>query len=314
MHLFIVNPTAGNGKYKDVTIGNIERFMQEYGEDYEVYVTSGPMDAAEKVKREAIKGHPLRVYACGGDGTLSECVHGAAGFRNAAVTHYPCGTGNDFVKTFGSDIELFSQLPELVEGNIMPLDIIDVNGRKGIDICSVGIDARVGVGADKYKNIPVLGHKSAYIVSLLVNLCKGITQKMTITPENEESVSGSFTLVSVCNGRFYGGGFNPTKTAMPNDGLLDILVIKGVSIFTVARLIGKYATGEYAKFPQYIKYISGKKITVEAEKEFLVNVDGEGLYTKKAVFKLVPSGVNFIFPKHSKFYAEEQVKRRLSGV
>lgn len=311
MHLFIVNPTAGSGKYKDTTIANIERFMQDYGEDYEIYVTVGPMDAAEKVKREAIKGKPLRVYACGGDGTLSECVHGGAGYRNVAVTHYPCGTGNDFVKTFGSDTKLFSSLDELVEGSVMPLDIIDVNGRRGIDIASVGIDARVGVGVDKYKNIPILGHKSAYIVSLLVNLCKGITQKLTVTPEGEEGHSGTYTLVSICNGRFYGGGFNPTKTAMPNDGLLDMLIVKGVNIFTVARLIGKYASGEYEKYPQYIRYVSGRKITVEAEKEFLVNIDGEGLRTKRAVFKLIPAGVNFIFPKHSSFYREEEVKRKL---
>ncbi len=311
MHLFVVNPTAGDRKYKDAMVCAIESFMAEQGEDYEIYITSGPMDASEKVRREAIKGRELRVYACGGDGTLSECVHGAAGFKNAAVTHYPCGTGNDFVKTFGDDAELFTSLRELTEGESLPLDIVDVNGRRGINIFSVGIDARVGIGADRFKNMPILGNKGAYIFSLLRELPRGISRNLTVTTETGEVISGSFTMVSICNGRYYGGGFNPTGKAKVNDGILDILLVKSVNIFTVARLIGKYAKGQYQSYPQYIRYIAGKKLTVEADTEFYVNVDGEALRTRKAQFKIIPGGVNFIFPKHSKFYIRETSRQRL---
>ena len=61
------------------------------------------MDACRKIEQEAAAGQPLRVYACGGDGTLNECVCGAVGCDNVAVTHYPCGTGNDFVRCFGAE-------------------------------------------------------------------------------------------------------------------------------------------------------------------------------------------------------------------
>ena len=110
-HLFILNPVAGGKKTdKEAVRQKIRAVMAERGESFELYETVGIMDAAEKVKREAIKGDELRVYACGGDGTLSECAHGAAGFKNASVTHYPCGTGNDFVRAFGPDAALFSDL------------------------------------------------------------------------------------------------------------------------------------------------------------------------------------------------------------
>ena len=60
--------------------------------DFEIYVTGAPMDAVGKIRDEAGRCADLRVYACGGDGTLNECVNGAAGLPNAAVTHFPCGT------------------------------------------------------------------------------------------------------------------------------------------------------------------------------------------------------------------------------
>lgn len=303
-HLFIVNPAAGGNDQNEITIKKIKGVIEKYSDEYDIYVTEGPMDAAEKVKREAIKGDIIRVYACGGDGTLSECVHGAAGFKNAAVTHYPYGTENDFIKTFQNDATLFYDLEELICGNAMPIDIIDVNGRKCIGIGSVGIDARVGIDSGKYKR---LGSK-ARVAALVSNFFKGINTRLNITVERENSVSGSYALICVCNGGYYCGGLNPVKNAVPNDGKLDIIIVKAVSVFTLLRLKEKYANGEYYEFPEIAEHIIGRRITVEADSEFPVNVDGEALYTKRAEFKLIPNGVNFIFPKNSSFFRERALE------
>ncbi len=302
--LFILNPIAG-GKNSDKSAirAKIASVMAERGEPYELYETVGVMDAAEKVKREAIKGDELRVYACGGDGTLSECAHGAAGFRNCSVTHYPCGTGNDFVRMFGPDAPLFSSLDALLDGTSAPIDIIDVNGRKCLNIASIGIDARVGLDVHRYSQLPVVGGAGGYVISLLVNVVKGINRHFKITVEGEE-LDGKFALISACNGQYYGGGFNPTRTATPEDASLDILIVKAVSRFTLARLLKYYASGQYAKYPDIIKYVSGRHITVRDEKEFSVSIDGEAMYTNCAKFSLIPGGVNFIYPKDCRKVSE----------
>ena len=80
------------------------------------------------------------MYACGGDGTLNECVNGAVGHANVAVTHFPCGTGNDFIKMFGEEKARFFDLAELVRGEVRPLDVMECCGRYAINICSVGIE------------------------------------------------------------------------------------------------------------------------------------------------------------------------------
>lgn len=296
-YLFILNPIAGGKKSdKSAIKARIESAMAGRGEPYELYETVGIMDAAEKVKREAIKGDRLWVIACGGDGTLSECAHGAAGYRNCAVTHYPCGTGNDFVRMFGPDAPLFSDLDALLDGEAAPIDVIDVNGRTCLNIASIGIDARVGLDVHKYSRIPVVGGAGGYVISLLVNVVKGINRPFTVKTDGVER-TGKFALISACNGQYYGGGFNPTRTATPEDGSMDILIVKAVSRFTLARLLKFYAKGQYAKYPQIIEYVSGRHLEVESDTEFRISIDGEALCAKRAKFRLVSGGVNFIYPR-----------------
>jgi len=170
-HLFIINPAAGgiSGRLADIE-NEIRTLAEELGAPYEIYVTTAEMDATRKVAADAETGGKLHVYACGGDGTLNECVNGAAKRENVAVTNYPRGTGNDFIRTFGKeDMDRFRDLRALVNGTVRPIDLIDCNGRYGISICSVGIDARVGRDVHKYSKIPLIGGATGYVISLLVN-------------------------------------------------------------------------------------------------------------------------------------------------
>lgn len=301
-HLFILNPVAGeNWRIHSQIYEHLNEVMSKRGENYEIYVTARHMDAAEKVNREAIFGNELRVYACGGDGTLSECVHGAAGYDNVSVTHYPCGTGNDFIKTFGDDAALFSDVDALASGFTRYLDIIDVNGRKCLNIASVGIDARIGVDVHKYSRLPIIGGSASFVTSLVINFIKGINQEMRICGEGQV-FEGKSALMCACNGRYYGGGFNPVCTAQPDDGLLDFLVVGKVSRFKATAFLGKYSHGEYEKMPELVTHFQGKKITVESDKEFCINVDGECINTKSAEMRLIPRGVKFLFPRGTKFF------------
>ena len=167
-HLFIVNPTAGGKDSTAEVREKVERAFQGRGEEYEIYVTKAPMDAPEKIKAEAASGRHLRVYACGGDGTFNECVCGAARLENVAVCPFPTGTGNDFCRMFGEEKDMFRDLEALLEGSEHPIDLIDCNGRYSANICSVGIDARIGTSVHKYSKLPVIGGAAGYVVSLIV--------------------------------------------------------------------------------------------------------------------------------------------------
>ena len=296
-HLFIINPLAGGIKGRlEETNRDIKEFAETLTNPFEIYITRAPMDACRKVSEEAESADMLYVYACGGDGTLNECANGAANRANVAITHYTCGTGNDFVKTFGHEnAEKFRSLRLLAEGTVCPLDLIDCNGRYGINICSVGIDARVGRDVHKYSSIPIIGGATGYVVALVVNVIKGVKQRYRITTENGTE-ERELTLVCACNGRFYGGGFNPVPDALPDDGVIEYLVVDAVSRLKVAQIVGKYAKGLYRELPEYITHVRGRNMEIECEREFVVNIDGEVIHTRYIFFRLVPKGVNFIFP------------------
>jgi len=296
-HLFIINPVAGGKKARVAeTVRDIEEFAKSLIEPYEVYMTKAPMDACSKVAEEAKSADKLNVYACGGDGTLNECVNGAAGLKNTAVTQYPCGTGNDFIRTFGkASIAKFRCLQALANGVARPIDLINCSGRYGINICSVGLDARVGADVHKYSGIPVIGGATGYVVALVANVIKGVAQRFRIV-YGDVVLDKEITLACACNGRFYGGGFNPIPDAVPDDGIIEYLIINKVSRLKIAQIVGLYAKGESRKLDRIVTYVRGGPMEFEGEREFVVNIDGEIVVTSKISFEVLPNGVNFIFP------------------
>ncbi len=303
-HLFIVNPIAGGKDRTEQVRARVAAAFRSREDSWELYVTQGPMDAAEKIAREAEQGGALRVYACGGDGTFNECVCGAALRPNVAVCPFPTGTGNDFCRMFGREAELYRDLDALLAGTETPIDLIECCGRYGANICSVGIDARIGTDVHTYSKLPVVGGAAGYVVSTVVNVLKGIATNMSVR-SGDFSAQGKHSLVCACNGRYYGGGFNPSLNARPDDGVLDIYVIKGVSLLTLARLIGKYAAGKADQFPRYITHLRGTEVEIDLDEEDVVNIDGEAARAKNIRMKLLPGAARLVVPRGMRFFEQD---------
>ena len=174
-HLFIINPAAG--KHMD-TVGiqkEIKTAMADRDEPWEVMLTKGSGDAETLSRAWAEQSSdPLRIYAMGGDGTLNEVVNGVVGCDHVSVGCCPLGSGNDFVKTFGRENWRFRDLRSLVEAKPHTMDLIECNGRYAINVCSVGFDARIGLGMADYKRLPLVTGKGAYLVSLVVTTIQGV--------------------------------------------------------------------------------------------------------------------------------------------
>lgn len=301
-HLFIINPAAG----KKETTPQLEAMLSKLSFPHEIKYTEGEGDAERIAREAAASGEPVRIYACGGDGTLNEVVNGAAGYENAAVTNVPKGTGNDFLKIFGADYrQLFYDLDALSKGPQKAFDLIDCNGKLGIDVVCAGVDARIGVNVHRYKNWRFVSGFGAYVLSLIENvLFKGICQPMSVKMGNIKKENEPVAILCVCNGRHYGGGFMPVGDAMPDDGVLDMLLVGKASLITFARFVGKYAKGLYRQFPELIKDYHGESVTFSSERDITVSVDGEEMHGTDFTIKLSDKKVNFFYPQGASYQVE----------
>ena len=298
-HLFIINPAAGSRDRTEQYRREIETLCKERNLPYKIQISQAPGDCRRLARAAAETGKEYKIYACGGDGTLNEVADGAAGFDNVAITVYSGGSGNDFVKLFDDPTAFFS-LERLLESDEVTFDLIRCNDRNALNICSVGLDARIGTDVSRYKRLPLLQGFRAYAASTLVNVVKGIAEHYTVEV-NGETIDGEFTFICVCNGRYYGGGFNPVPDADPTDGELDVLLVKKVTRMQVPGIIGKYKNGRYKELPQLVRHLRTKSITVRCDKVTPVNVDGEALFAQKVEMSLAREKVRFFYPKGLSF-------------
>lgn len=298
-HVFIVNPAAGKR-------GGAQRLRSRVKEafpdgDYEIYETAGAGDARRLAERAVAVGDPVRLYACGGDGTLNEVVNAAAGFDHAAVTNVPLGTGNDFLRMFGKEgRRRFTDVAALRDGPQEALDLMDCNGLLGLDVVCAGLDARVAAGVHRYKRIPLIGEKLAYVLSLIAETLRGIARPMTVDMGPIHS-DGPTAVLCICNGQFYGGGFRPAPEALPNDGVLDMLLIGAVTPLQFLRCVGKYARGRYRECPGLVRDFHGGKVEFSADEELTVVVDGEVMRGRTFTVCLSRRKVNFFCPAGAAF-------------
>ena len=299
-HIFIINPAAGKADKTAEYTANIEKSCK--GLDYEIRVSEYSGDCTRIAREYAKTGEEVRLYACGGDGTLNEVVAGAAGYDNAAVTVYVGGSGNDFVKIF-DDRDAFRDLDRLLDAETAEFDLIDCNADPAINICCVGLDSRIGAEMARFKRLPGVSGSLAYILSTVVNLFKGISEHYIVDVDGER-IDGEMTFICIANARYYGGGFYAVPDAEPDDGLLDILLVKKLHLWQIPGALAKYKAGRYKELGHIARHIRTDRITIRCDKDSPVNLDGEIRMARNVQIRISDRKIRFFYPRGLKFEAE----------
>ena len=292
-HLFLINPAAGSRDRTLECSREIARLCKSL--DYRVEISQGPGDCTRLAREAAQSEEEYRIYACGGDGTLNEVAAGAAGYDNVAITVWAGGSGNDFVRLF-SEPGAFQHLPRLLDAEETQFDLIRCNDALALNICSVGLDARIGTDVASYKRLPLLQGFWAYAASAVVNVVRGVSQPLKVTL-CDETRNEEMTMVCVCNGRYYGGGFYAVPEADPRDGILDVLLVKKVTRRQVPSLIVKYKQGRYKELPEYITHYRTDHLDIHSPTPTAVNLDGELKMETDIHMAIAEEKVRFFYPK-----------------
>ena len=309
-HIFIINPAAG----KDNSFQNIKKILElkKVEVDYELYETQAPGDATAYIRKYCTEHkEPVRFYACGGDGTLNEVVNGVVGFEHASMGCYPCGSGNDFVKYYGGK-KVFWNLEELLNAPEEYIDLMRVGNKYAINATHFGFDSAVAQTMMKVRRKALIGGKNAYTTGVVAGLFTAMKNACRVIVDGELlNPDGNILLCTIANGQYVGGSFRCAPRSLDNDGLLEVCVVKPISVLTFVSLVKVYTEGTHLdddRFAKILKYRRGKKIEIEAPEGFIYSFDGELVRQNKFTVEVVPQAIRFAVPKSAVYLPGEKHK------
>ncbi len=300
-HIFVVNPCAGKQDSTTIVTQKVEAYASNHPDfDYQIYVTQSPGDATRWTRQWCADhpDHPVRFYACGGDGTLNEVVSGIIGFPNVQVTVHANGSGNDYIKYYATHND-FNDLDRLVEGVPHPVDVMKVNDRYSINVCNFGFDAMVCKIGNDVRRKPIIGGKHSYTTGIIRSIFTSRSNYVRMTVDGEPFYDGYMLLCTLGNGRYNGGNYMCAPLSKNDDGLIEINLFKRMSLFKFASLINEYSQGTHINRPDVQKlmhYRQGTLVEMASPDPFWLVIDGEILHSNHYRVQNIKHAVTFVSP------------------
>ena len=300
-NLVIFNGAAGEGTAIEKLV-EIESAFK--GTDYEVHLTTAPREAISFIRKylDENKKEKVRVYACGGDGTVHECANGVVGYPNVELAVIAIGTGNDFVKYYGGQ-ERFLDVKKIMESKAHPIDLTKIEGPTldeplySINVINFGFDAVVGAVGNKNKE---KGKKDPYDKAIPVAIMKARFNKIVVTADGEQLNKKKMLLCTLAHGQYVGGKFKCAPHSVNDDGLIDVCLLRTRSLFSFLGILGPYTDGLHLDTPKYaktIEYRRSKEVLIDAPKDVDICVDGEMIRGANFKATVVPGAVKFVIPE-----------------
>ncbi|MDR2647488.1 MAG: hypothetical protein LBB67_05135 [Oscillospiraceae bacterium] len=308
-HVFVINPFSGKGTETKKLRDTITAVCKEEGVTPEIYDKPGKAEMEKYLRDVAQTGDHVRIYACGGDGTIYCVVNQTFGCKNVEIAAIPYGSGNDFIRLFGKKEEL-QDIRKHIRGTPYWIDAIECDGEIAVNQCSMGIDAEICAKQVSFKKIPGVSGEFAYTAALLFCLFRKFKNQFTIQVDEHEPVDGLFLFAIGGNSRWYGGGYKGCPLALPDDGLMDcIMVKKAFGRLKLITLIGEYKKGNHLKW-DFTQMIRGKRMRIHSDIPAAINVDGECRYVHDSCFELKEKSVCYVIPQGST-YPEDRAAGKL---
>ena len=277
----ILNPVAGRG-YGARIEPELRRHLAAQGLDFDLVRTDGPWHAAELARQAVIDGVET-VVAAGGDGTTNEVVNGLMAASNDGLTStlgvIPVGSGSDFANNVGIPAELQGACQRLAHGQTRVVDVCRVSvehqpPRYFDNTVNVGFGGVVTVEARKIKRLRGM---ALYLPAVLKTVFLAQNPRVTIEYDGQEMVLPAI-MICVANGAREGGGFFCAPAACPDDGLLDLCIVREISRVAMLGLIPHFMKGTHVGH-EPVTMVRARQVTISSPVNLIAHMDGEILCT-----------------------------------
>jgi len=269
--LFILNPHAGVQPVNFLISRELDRRKKDL-----TCLKSLTIDHTETLIKENINNHNVFI-AVGGDGTVHSVASELVG-SNKILGVFPLGSGNGFAKEFGFNMNIRALLSSIEKSESMDIDVIEINNKLCLNVAGIGLDSFV---AHSFNELKLRGFLP-YVWLTLKTFLQLRPFHVTIKSDGKVIVSENLFVLTIANTRQFGNYAFIAPDARPNDGLMEIVLIKPFpkifgAIF-VLRLFTKRINN--SKYVRVIK--TGGEIVIETD-ETRFHIDGEPLDIKGRV-------------------------------
>ncbi|MCL2804788.1 MAG: hypothetical protein FWD26_02500 [Treponema sp.] len=310
-HVFVFDPKAFyNQQWKmDNILDNIGQFFRTQEKpDFSIQFSRYRRNAIGIIQEEAEKaksGDIVRIYAIGGEEILFDCLNGVAHFPNMQLAVVPFGEKNNFLRVFESNkaedhYESFKDIPTLVDSDALPTDAIRWGVNYALNSCYIGMNSAI---LKRVKDLKARFSKGSFYIfskiSTFLNHTFSAFNRNLAAREykifiDDVDYSGNYSLIHIANIPYHNGKKTGVSDATPDDGLLDIALIK--ASFPLRTLIStrRYSRG---KRPRNCIFIQGKKITVQSSSKMWIQLDNEYIQDTNISLNVVHHAVQVVAPK-----------------
>lgn len=301
----VMNPAAGGGRmgrrWPDFAAALARRL-----DSAEMRETRAPGDAARLARDLALQGFDI-VAAAGGDGTISEVADGllnasaASGLPAPALAVMPAGTGNDFSRTFAIPRDAAACVDAALDRPPRRIDagrvtfVTDAGERVArhfVSVASLGVSGEIDrvVNASGSKRGGRLSGKALFFVHTLRELLRYRFRDVEIRVDGHEPIVSRIVLVAVANNPSFGGGMIIAPDAVPDDGLLEVVIVRGMSRLSMMRDLRLVYTARHRNLAS-CSFLSGRRITVTPLGDLgapaRLDIDGESPGRVPATFEVL---------------------------
>jgi YegS/Rv2252/BmrU family lipid kinase len=300
--LIVANPRSAGGATARRLRRAEGRLLEQLG-PVEIEWTRGPRDA-ERIAREGVRAGAERIIVAGGDGTISEVVTGllAADLaRYAELALLPLGTGGDLRRTLGVAKDLDLAIEHIAKGSARRLDAGRVHYRRPdgsegssyfLNVASIGISGLTTLLVNRAPKW--LGGRISFLLGTLRAIVSYQPPPVALRVDGSLVHDGPLVLATAANGRYFGGGMHVAPEARPDDGLLDVVVVPGVSKLRLLRQLPDIYRGTHLGLDP-VRSHRGLLLEADAAPGSVwIEVDGEPLGTLPARFEILPGSVSVV--------------------
>jgi len=283
IHL-LMGPDAGRGR-ADGAAATVDQTVR--GEGHEpVDITGADAPESARAVREAVARGAERVIVVGGDGMVHLALQAVAG-SNTVLGVVPVGTGNDFARAF--DVDTKAPVDEATRRALGPAKTIDaIHSDRGW-VASV---ATAGFSGDVNKRANGLrwpkGPKR-YTVATLIEIPRMRSREIRLVVDGQAH-DLDVALLAVANTAWFGGGMQICPDARPDDGQLDVTVVRKIGRVALLRYFPMVFSGSHLSHPKTSTY-RGRTISIECD-ALDVWGDGEELGSGSITFTATPGAFN----------------------